>query len=196
VTLDPVKRITIPVCAKHTLRITIFCPIFSCLSRGPGDHLWTCTVHSVAKKAHDWVVDQIADFFRTTHKVKTQQVVRSTDPGSFSTNSGHLHYPNDIDRPLNETSADKIRSYRTDYNNRALNTISFIPAIVSTSGRLHSEFVLLLLLQAHRETDRFVATSRVQLPKSISGPAAWRSPHRSNPRLGIFSPMVQYHGLS
>jgi hypothetical protein len=33
-------------------------------------------VHSGAKKAHDWVVDQIADLFRTTHKVKTQQVAR------------------------------------------------------------------------------------------------------------------------
>jgi hypothetical protein len=29
------------------------------------------------KKAHDWEVDQLADFFRTTHKVKTQQVVKS-----------------------------------------------------------------------------------------------------------------------
>ena len=42
-----------------------------------GDHVSTCTAHSEAKKAHDWVVDQIADLFRTTHKVKTQQVVRS-----------------------------------------------------------------------------------------------------------------------
>jgi hypothetical protein len=30
-----------------------------------GDHLNTCTAHSGAKKAHDWMVDQIADFFRT-----------------------------------------------------------------------------------------------------------------------------------
>jgi hypothetical protein len=36
-------------------------------------------------------------------------------------------------------------------------------AIVSTSGRLHSEFVRLLFLQAHRETDRFFTTSGVQL---------------------------------
>jgi hypothetical protein len=28
-------------------------------------------------KSHDWVVDQLADLFRTTHKVKTQQVVKS-----------------------------------------------------------------------------------------------------------------------
>ena len=42
-----------------------------------GDHLNTCTVHSGAKKTHDWMVDQIADLFRTTHKVKTQQVIKS-----------------------------------------------------------------------------------------------------------------------
>jgi hypothetical protein len=41
------------------------------------DHLCTCTAHSGAKKAHDWAIDQIADLFRTTHKVKTQQVARS-----------------------------------------------------------------------------------------------------------------------
>ncbi len=42
-----------------------------------GDHLCTCKSHSGAKKAHDWAVDQLADLFRTTHKVKTQQVVKS-----------------------------------------------------------------------------------------------------------------------
>jgi hypothetical protein len=31
--------------------------------------------------------------------------------------NGHLHYTNDIDRLLNETVTDKIRIYRTDYNN-------------------------------------------------------------------------------
>ncbi len=42
-----------------------------------GDHLCTCTAHSGVKKAHDWVVDQLGDLFRTTHRVKTQQVVKS-----------------------------------------------------------------------------------------------------------------------
>jgi hypothetical protein len=42
-----------------------------------GDHLCTCTDHSGAKKAHDWVVDQLDDLFRTTHKAKTQQVVKN-----------------------------------------------------------------------------------------------------------------------
>jgi hypothetical protein len=42
-----------------------------------GDHLCTCTSHSGVKKAHDWEVDQLPDLFRTTHKVKTRQVVKT-----------------------------------------------------------------------------------------------------------------------
>jgi hypothetical protein len=44
-----------------------------------------------------------------------------------------------------------------------------MPAIASTSGRLHSEFIRLLFLQAHRETDRFFAASGVQPPEHTSG---------------------------
>ena len=72
-------------------------------------------------------------------------------------------------RSLNEVTANKIRKYRADYNNRPPNAISFMPAIASTSGRLHSEFVRLLFLQAHRETDRFFAASGVQLAQSDRG---------------------------
>jgi hypothetical protein len=49
----------------------------------------------------------------------------SSDP----TLNGHLHYPNDIDRSLNETAADKIRRYLADYNNRSSNDISIMPTI-------------------------------------------------------------------
>jgi hypothetical protein len=45
------------------------------------DHVSTCNAHSGAKKAHDWALEQLADIFRTTHRVKTQQVAR---------NRGHL----------------------------------------------------------------------------------------------------------
>ncbi len=75
---------------------------------------------------------------------------------------GQLHYPQDLDKSLNETATDKIRKYRADYNNNPPNAISFMPAIPSTSGRLHSEFIRLLFLQPHRETDRFFAASGVQ----------------------------------
>ncbi len=156
-----------------------------------GDHVITCTTHSGVKKTRDWSVDQLADLFRTTHKVKTQQVTRSRGQrcgdieltgylanavgpvpwvldlhiahdrfGSSSDPSinGHLHYPNDIDRSLNETATDKIRKYRADYTNNPPN-----------AGRLHSEFVCLLFLQDHRETDRFFVTSGVQLAQSDRG---------------------------
>jgi hypothetical protein len=41
------------------------------------DHLCTCTAHSGAKKTHDWVVEQLTDLFRTTHKTKTQHVTEN-----------------------------------------------------------------------------------------------------------------------
>jgi hypothetical protein len=34
----------------------------------------------------------------------------SSDPSI----NGHLHYPHDVDRSLNETADDKIRKYRDD----------------------------------------------------------------------------------
>ena len=65
------------------------------------------------------------------------RVGSSTDP----TLNGHWCYPNKLDQSLNDAAADKIRKSRADYNNNPPNTVSFIPAIDSTSGRLHSEFV-------------------------------------------------------
>ena len=167
-----------------------------------GYHLSTCNSHSGAKKAHDWAVDQVADLFRTTHKVKTQQVVRSRgqhvgdiELGGYLANqagpvplvldlrlaherhgrssdlsiNGHLRYPNDNDRSLNEAANEKILKYRADYNNRPPTSVAFMPAIASTSGRLHSEFIRLLFLQTHRETDRFFPTSGVQPAQPNSG---------------------------
>jgi hypothetical protein len=80
----------------------------------------------------------------------------STDPSL----NGHFKYPNNVDQSLNDAAADKIRKYRADYNNRPPSVVSFMPVIVSTSGRLHSEFVRLLFLQTHRETDRFFCSFR------------------------------------
>jgi hypothetical protein len=84
--------------------------------------------------------------------------------GSELNLNGHLHYPNnDMDKSLNDPVTDKIRKYRSDYNNNPPVTVSFTPVIASTSGRLHSEFVWLLFLQTHRETDRFFPVSGVHL---------------------------------
>ena len=98
---------------------------------------------------------------RITH----ERVGRSSDLSLH----GNLRYPNDIDRSLNESVTDKIRKYRADYNNNPPTSVSFMPAIASTSRRLHSEFIRLLFLQTHRETDRFFADSGVQHAKSNRG---------------------------
>ncbi len=88
---------------------------------------------------------------------------------TYPTLNGHLRYLNKLDQSLNDAAADKIRKYRADYNNNPPNTVSFMTVIPSTSGRLHSEFVRLLFLQAHRETDHFFAASGVQLAQTNRG---------------------------
>ncbi len=98
-------------------------------------------------------------------RIAHDRVGSSADP----TLNGNLKYPNNLDQSLNDAPADKIRKYRADYNNRPSIVVSFMPPIPSTSGRLHSEFVRLLFLQAHRETDRFFAASGVQSAQSTSG---------------------------
>ena len=45
-------------------------------------------------------------------RIAHDRVGSSADPNL----NGHLRYPNDNDRSLNETSTDKIRKYRSDYN--------------------------------------------------------------------------------
>jgi hypothetical protein len=90
-------------------------------------------------------------------RIVHDRVGSSTDP----TLNGHLKYLYNLDQSLNDAAADKIRKYRADYNNRSPSVVSFIPAIASTSGKLHSEFVRLLFLQTHRETDLFFASSGV-----------------------------------
>jgi hypothetical protein len=97
-------------------------------------------------------------------RIAHDRVGSSADP----TLNGHLKYPNNLDQSLNDAVADKIRKYRPDYNNRPPSVVSFMPPIPSTSGRLHSEFVRLLFLQAHRETDRFFTVSGVQSAQSTS----------------------------
>ncbi len=59
----------------------------------------------------------------------------SSDPSL----NGHLHYPNDLDGPLNKTATEQL----IKYDNTTLTTmivpptLSPLAAIPSTSGRLH-----------------------------------------------------------
>jgi len=151
-----------------------------------GDHTSTCTAHSGATKAHDWMVSVLGPLFRTAgHVVRTQHGVTASasqrrgdveirnylrdQAGSrslvfdliiahdrFGSSShvqqnGCLSHPQDLDTSLHIASQRKIVAYQQQYDDNQ--NISFLPTIVSTSTRMHGEFLRLLFLQAHRETE-------------------------------------------
>ena len=98
-------------------------------------------------------------------RVAHDRVDSSVDPSL----NGHLRYPNNLDQSLNDSGVVKLRKYRADYYFNPPRSVVFMPAIVSTSGRLHSEFIRILFLQSHRETDRFFAASEVLSAQSDRG---------------------------
>ena len=59
--------------------------------------------------------------------------------------------PQDLDGPLRVAAQRKINAYRQQYADNQ--NISFLPAIVSTSCRMHGEFLRPIFLQAHLETE-------------------------------------------
>ena len=69
---------------------------------------------------HDWSVEQLVELFRAPTKDNTRG--SHPDVGHWCGDIEHLHYPApaDIDKPINEAAAVKIRDYRADYNNRTL----------------------------------------------------------------------------
>ena len=77
--------------------------------------------------------------------------------------NGSLTHPQDLDAPLRIGAQRKLNSYRQQYADNQ--NISFLPAIVSTSTRMHGEFLRLLFLQAHRETEAHEALLLVILNK-------------------------------
>jgi hypothetical protein len=142
----------------------------------------TCTAHSGATKAHDWMVGVLGPLFRTAgHTVRTQHGVTASAgqrrgdvelrsylqdaagrrslvfdlsmthdrfwSSSHVQQNGLLSHPQDLDAPLRLAAQRNINSYRQQYADNQ--NISF----VSTSTRMHGEFLRLLFLQAHRETE-------------------------------------------
>jgi hypothetical protein len=98
---------------------------------------------------------------RMTH----DRVDSSVDPDL----NGQLRYPSNLDQSLNDTTPDKLRKYRVDYNFNPPRGVGFMSVIPSTSGRLHREFIRILFLQDHWETDRFFTPSGVLSTESDRG---------------------------
>jgi hypothetical protein len=86
------------------------------------------------------------------HSSQNLRIAHDRFGGSSDLNlNGHLHYPNDIDRSLNETADDKMRKHRADYNNNPSNATSFMMgyyySTVSTSVMIITHLTLLRLVR-------------------------------------------------
>ena len=87
---------------------------------------------------------------------------------------GTLRNPDRPDQLLDQAAADKTRNYREPYaRNRSL---AFLPACMSTSGRIHSEFLRLLY---------FLADRRVPEPPRPRAGAARHALHLSPRRMQL-----------
>ncbi len=75
----------------------------------------------VEKKAHDWTVDQLDDIFHTTHKVKTQRVVKSR--GHHCGDIELVGYVTIESGPVPLVLDLRVAHDRVDYVNIALTTI-------------------------------------------------------------------------
>jgi len=65
--------------------------------------------------------------------------------------NGLFTHPQDLDGPLRVAAQRKINAYGQQYADNQ--NISFLPAMVSTSNRMHDEFLRLIFLKAHQETE-------------------------------------------
>ena len=75
--------------------------------------------------------------------------------GRSGLTQGQLRNPDNPDRILEGAAADKIRNYRDAY---AVNRqVAFLPACMSTSGRIHGEFLRLLFFLSNKQADDYFA---------------------------------------
>jgi hypothetical protein len=65
--------------------------------------------------------------------------------------NGSLSHPQDLDCQMRVAAQRKTNAYKQTYADNQ--NISFLPASMSTSNHMHCEFLCLLFLQAHRETE-------------------------------------------
>jgi hypothetical protein len=75
--------------------------------------------------------------------------------GRSGLNQGQLRNPDNPDHILESAAADKIRNYRDAYaDNRQ---VAFLPACMTTSGRIHGEFLRLLFFLSNKQADDYFA---------------------------------------
>ena len=90
--------------------------------------------------------------------------------------NGELLHPGNPDKDLDEKAASKIAKYRELYRDHR-RQLDFLPAIASTSGRIHCVALLSLTLSRARQVSWWRGLRR-------SGPTSTSTAARSRPRNG------------
>jgi hypothetical protein len=73
--------------------------------------------------------------------------------GKIGQNQGQLRNPDHPDRILESAAADKIRNHRDTY--RRNRHVAFLPACMSTSGRIHGELLRLIFFLSNKQADDY-----------------------------------------
>ena len=89
---------------------------------------------------------------RTTETITERDYIRHNfiGAGQIGQNQGQLRNPDNPDHILEST--DKIRNYRDTY--RRNRHVAFLPACMSTSGRIHGELLRLIFFLSHQKGGR------------------------------------------
>jgi len=87
----------------------------------------------------------------------------------------------------------KINGYRQQYAGNQ--NISFLPAIVSPSTRVHGEFLRLLFLQAHRETEAHFTSLPLRINLNVEGCGIVAAPVHAPSRAPLLLPLLLSHNL-
>jgi hypothetical protein len=83
--------------------------------------------------------------------------------GRSGHNQGQLRNPDNPDHILESAAADKIRNYRDPY--QRIRQVAFLPACMSTSVRIHGEFLRLIFFLSNKQADDYLADLDYQAHK-------------------------------
>jgi hypothetical protein len=76
---------------------------------------------------------------------------------------GQLRNPDNPNQNLESSAADKIRNYRYPYQHNR--QVAFLPAYMSTSGRIHGELLRLFFFLSNEQADDYFEVLRYQAHK-------------------------------
>ena len=121
---------------------------------------------------HEIVLVNQINFFLMDLHISHERFGSISDPRI----NGHLHYPHDLDGPLNEVTTEKIRQYR--------GLLDIVNLCTFSSYRFIGKLTDFLQLQEF---------SLCNLPVVSSTTVSWCSPHSSNRKWTTSSPRLNHH---